>query len=1138
MKRMFPHLVDRYLFAKYIAFLSFFLLFCCEIIAQSYIQERRREANDCELPFNVRCESLNWLSEFHRIVSSKDSSLFYAQLYYEEASSGSDNFHKVSALLRLGEVLRAIQEPKEALTKYHLAKNQNRLEPSDDREFEILHGIGKCWSMLGNTDSARTYHMMALKLSEELDQAYYRIVGYNSLATNSFNYMPKEDSLNFLDIAHRALAIDPGGDDMALLMLVRVALRVTRYYYFRHRDALIELYALRALNYLEQVKHIRYGYVRIDNYQALAFHFEMLGLDEYAKKCYKRVVEFTPEYAEYEYKAGALYDLGRMYGNDSPTALKLYNWSRALSDSIGDRRHYVLALNNIGTLYRAEGNQEKALALYNEADSIIRQCLEDGCIQVGGRGVRTFRSPAYNAALIYLNLEKYELARANFFWAWYAARRWGKPLDRAIALSKIAFFYEKLGNLDSASYYYMLQTEAIDSMPSIQKQMGMVLALHENQAFFQLRNNNPEYVLKIYYPVFLKFGERGKRYDKIGLRGASIMHKTFKLLNRHRESLEMLELYHDIQDSLMREENQVATLRFDLKQKTLQDSLANVQQQAATKLEYQQQLSQRNYLLFGGLSLSLLAILYIRNRQKLRRQQIEAEAHRLAELDAVKSRLYTNITHEFRTPLTVIQGMNEKVAEQPERFLGSGVRLIRRNTRRLLYLVNQLLDLSKLESGHLQLHSQPVDIGPFLAYLVESFQSYAETQQIELQYLSALEDLIVELDPDRLTDITSNLISNAIKFTPVGGQIQVETLREGSQLLLRVTDTGQGIAEEELPYVFDRFYQADSSDTRVGEGTGVGLALTQELVLLMGGKIAVDSQLGKGSVFTVLLPLNLMRDATAVTALTSQLPLIEPAEIIESHLITEEDAPHILIVEDNADVAQYLHSCLEGDYQVTWARDGQQGIDQTLDLVPDLVISDVMMPRKDGFELCYALKHDSRTSHIPVILLTAKADTDSKLTGLRQGADAYLTKPFDETELRLRIENLLAFRRNLQAYFRGDELKDHLPIELEQEDAFITQFRHVVLTNLDAPKLDVKTMIKALNMSRTPLHNKIKALTGMSTTAFIRHIKLQKASELLLAHEYNVSEVAYATGFPSLNYFSKKFKELYGLSPSEWRQRK
>ena len=426
------------------------------------------------------------------------------------------------------------------------------------------------------------------------------------------------------------------------------------------------------------------------------------------------------------------------------------------------------------------------------------------------------------------------------------------------------------------------------------------------------------------------------------------------------------------------------------------------------------------YLLLTG------AMLYGLYRFLLNRQLEQAEARRLKELDQVKTRLYTNITHEFRTPLTVIQGMAEKVVEKPDKWLHRGIAMIKRNNQKLLRLVNQMLDLSKLESGKLELQLIQADVIPFLYYLVESFQSYAEAQGVDLQLLPEVEKLEMDYDPDRLTDIVSNLLSNAIKFTPEGGHVYISILRNNGSLVLIVKDTGSGIASDALSHIFDRFYQADDSTTRQGEGTGIGLALTHELVQLMGGNIDASSTPGSGSTFTVVLPIK--KEASIHEQVFEGAAAIKTWEVARQGEVTrladqvvKEELPHILLIEDNADVVSYLVSCLETEYRISIAHDGEEGIQKALERVPDIIISDVMMPHKDGFEVCYALKNDIRTSHIPIILLTAKADIASRLTGLRRGADAYLTKPFNEEELLIRIENLLEIRKQLQQRYTSHD---------------------------------------------------------------------------------------------------------------------
>ena len=367
------------------------------------------------------------------------------------------------------------------------------------------------------------------------------------------------------------------------------------------------------------------------------------------------------------------------------------------------------------------------------------------------------------------------------------------------------------------------------------------------------------------------------------------------------------------------------------------------------------------------------------------------------ELDELKTRLFANITHEFRTPLTVIIGMIDKLVSAPDQWLTKGADMIRRNGHNLLRLVNQLLDLSKLEAGKLPLHLVQADVIEYLHYLVESFHSFAEIKDIRLHFLADEEALMMDYDPDNLLKIVSNLLSNAIKFTDKGGDVYMSVRSEGillpntdkPALLIKVKDTGIGIPEDKLPYIFDRFYQAKPNSNEQSkplnwaspaEGTGIGLSLTRELVKLMGGMIKVNSTLGKGTTFTVYLPIQ--REAQIVDRMEKNrfqekmYEFTHPSEketaAINISFAPNEARPTALIVEDNADISKYLAACLEGDYQLEMAANGQEGIDRALSMAPDIIISDVMMPQKDGYELCYTLKNDIRTSHIPLYCLPQK----------------------------------------------------------------------------------------------------------------------------------------------------------------------
>jgi signal transduction histidine kinase/ligand-binding sensor domain-containing protein/DNA-binding response OmpR family regulator len=550
---------------------------------------------------------------------------------------------------------------------------------------------------------------------------------------------------------------------------------------------------------------------------------------------------------------------------------------------------------------------------------------------------------------------------------------------------------------------------------------------------------------------------------------------------------------------------------------------------------------------------------------KMELEMEHREAERLKELDAAKTRLYTNITHEFRTPLTVISGMAEQIREHPAETLGAGVDMIKRNSQYLLRLVNQMLDLRKLEVGKMPVDMVNGDVLPFLRYLLESFHSLANSKNIQLHFETELQLLEMDFDADKLQKIVSNLLSNALKFTPVGGKVTLfaglrneergmishvgsTPITHPSFFVLTISDTGIGTPPEKLPFIFDHFYQVDDTHSRPGEGTGIGLALTKELVNLMGGTIEVESTPGAGSVFTVMLPLTQhaekrqpafegeMHEAAVLpmaTNGTDSTP-VEPTS----------QRPTVLLIEDNTDVVSYLKTCLQENYNLRAAPNGRLGLAQALETIPDLILSDVMMPEMDGYELCKTLKNDVRTSHIPVILLTAKADVDSRLEGLDCGADAYLPKPFEPRELSLRIRKLLELRQKMQAHYIALATGQPMypagisPQTIEtKEGAFVQKIRDIIEQHLDNTQFSTEELGKQTAMSRSQLHRKLTALTGLSPNHFIRHIRLKNAQRRLLETEETIAEIAYAMGFSDPGYFTRVFKQEFGMAPGEWRGR-
>lgn len=555
------------------------------------------------------------------------------------------------------------------------------------------------------------------------------------------------------------------------------------------------------------------------------------------------------------------------------------------------------------------------------------------------------------------------------------------------------------------------------------------------------------------------------------------------------------------------------------------------------------------YLKAWFIALLLLAVagsIFRLNRFNLKRQLERQEAKQLKELDRVKTHFFTNITHEFRTPLTVIMGMAERISgHDTER------RLIARNSNNLLRLVNQLLDLVKMESGNLPLELKQGDIIAFLQYVSESFQAQATRKNIKLAVAHAQQPVIMDFDEKALQQILYNLLSNAVKFTPVGGGITLRTQALPPEapewFSIEVADDGIGISQHQLPHIFNRFFQADSSSTRGREGTGIGLSLAKDLVTLMGGSITAKSQLGAGTRFTVQLPLRRNAGTPKLAlpgAAQSSKPLPAPTSLTEGAAPKPErshEKPLLMIVEDNEDVALYLEQTLAHAYHTLIAPDGQEGVEMALERIPDIVITDVMMPKMDGFELCATLKADERTCHIPIIMLTAKAMEEDRIAGLKTGADAYLMKPFQKEELLVRLDKLTELRRSLQQFYQARwplpaATASHSPISKSTlDEQFLQKISQIIEEKIGDANLDIDYLCKAGHLSATQLHRKMKALTGDSPIRYIRKLRLHRAKSTLETTKLPVAEVAYQFGFTDPNYFSRVFNKEFGHPPSSIR---
>jgi len=565
--------------------------------------------------------------------------------------------------------------------------------------------------------------------------------------------------------------------------------------------------------------------------------------------------------------------------------------------------------------------------------------------------------------------------------------------------------------------------------------------------------------------------------------------------------------------------------------------------------------------------------------------QLKDQSEKLKEMDQVKSRFFANISHEFRTPLTLIMGPLEQMLSQSQnQEQEKTVNVMLRNSQRLLTLINQLLDLSRLNSGKMKLHAGRQDIVPFLRGILSSFELLALQNRLQLEFSSEKETIDLYFDCQKMEQIITNLLINAVKFTPPQGKIRVSVTVTGSGAIenerdispgfveIAIRDTGKGIPQDQLSYIFDRFYQAGGSQQweqdHKGTGTGIGLALTKELVILHYGKIDVHSRTGEksGTEFIIQFPLGNehLKPEEIVEVPPSPSNLKKSGEIPGFYLVKEDENESgtvskkrkrkkqnatdiepetreqdetdvILVVEDNADVRKFIKDPLESCYTVVEAVDGAQGIKMAKEIMPDLVISDIMMPSADGYELCRALKKDIATSHIPIILLTAKASEESVIQGLETGADDYITKPFNANVLAARVKNLIDLRRQLQLKIQRQKML--LPSEISassMDETFLKEFQEVIEKNLSDPDFNVEELSRKLYMGRSTLHKKIRALTGETPNQFIQSYRLERAAQLLKANFGNITEVAFEVGFSSTAYFTKCFKEKFHQLPSSF----
>lgn len=820
--------------------------------------------------------------------------------------------------------------------------------------------------------------------------------------------------------------------------------------------------------------------------------------------------------------------LGNIYSDQHQFEEALNYYQKCIELLDDNDRTKAIATLNIGLIHFRLQNFEQALEYYDRSLQVAEQMEE-----------RLIIAHCYHKmGMVKRNQEDYEDAR----------RYYGLAIDQFKLIndrSMVALLYSNIGNIHFDHQQYRRAIDQYELSLAIQEEINdqvsqcyTLIGLGVAYGYLDEKQKAEAYLLRA-RNLSSTIG-----VDLIQRDAAMRLSEFYANNNNFRKAYDFQVELKQLDDSIFNETkaNQIAELeaKFQNEQKSKEINLLNAENRI-TQLELEKQTNFRNYLIIVALIILILAIAIYKQSQTRARAN-----KKLKELDQLKSQFFTNISHEFRTPLTLIKSpLEQMLSEKGDSEGKDKLELAHRNTLKLLGLINEILDLSKLDAGKLKLQVSKGDINQFASNVIASFGSYADQRKVKFEYHLDSNSKPVPFDAQTLHKVYTNLLSNAFKFTPEGGQVRVHTEMDNEYFRFSVSDTGSGIPAESLSSIFKRFHQLESNKKQGSEGSGIGLALVKELTELHHGSIDVESTMGKGSTFTVTIPVS-ERIYHGIETIPSGLApddiSTESADTGKEnsvrHAIEEDGSkPIVLVVEDHAELRAHIGDTLRDDYQVIEAIDGEDGLNKAVEAIPDLIITDLMMPNKDGIELSKGVRADVRTDHIPMILLTARADQDSKLEGLRTGVDDYLTKPFETEELKIRVQNLIAQRNRLRERFSSTiKLAPANVSIVPPDEVFIKKAMAIVEENMANVDFTVEQFQREIGMSRMQLHRKLKALTNHSTSGFIRMLRLQHAAELLTVNGIQVAEAAYRSGFSSLSYFTQCFKEKFGVNPSKYHE--
>ena len=848
-------------------------------------------------------------------------------------------------------------------------------------------------------------------------------------------------------------------------------------------------------------------------------------------------------------------------------ALQTHTNCLRLSRAIGDTLEWIQSLNQIGTDYRWMGAPDIAQEYHSVALSLCNECHDANYYTKKNRAMSL-----NGMGNIYLVTGNYDLADSLLKLALKEEQQLNSPLGMAINYANLGSVYESRGQKSKAwayyrkSMYYNRKINNIIGLSICHTKFGSLYekegkhdqAMQEYRTAYELIKNSPNQLFTIPPLVAMaKANIRDAQWPD-ALRNMSMVREISQKTHSHQHLADIYHLYYeyykrrgDDHNALLyleKADAQHDSLAQMAEVKRIQSSSNNIdnkrqiKKMSETQEALQQERSTRRvgFTIFAILIEILLAtVVILLYSQKLRKQTMRG----MQQVAEMRQRFSTNITHEFRTPLTVIIGLTQDLQNDPHtpNSAKSKAKIIERQGNALLTLINQLLNISKIQSSADNADWRHGNVTMYIGMIAETFQNMAERKGLRFQYVK-LDNIEMDFVPDYITKILNNLLSNALKFTPAPGTITLTIRRDNDNLIIRVSDTGQGIPHASIPNIFQPFFQAESDIKELG--SGIGLSLVKHIVDALKGTITVKSAVGKGSTFRVCLPIHndctlSPEDQPVFTSLQQETDGDAPADTTNN-----DNRPRLLIIEDNNDIASYIGSIFADHYDLSYATDGKEGLRKALESVPDLIITDWMMQGIDGVELCHQVRANTIINHIPIIMVTAKISPEERLEGIKAGADAYLVKPFNSEELRTCVSNLLQGRQRLLKRFSETygEIKDKNVEASSPQATANLKFLHKVTDAIylligKHKDVNVTTLASTMCMSNSQFYRKMVAVTGMTPTSFIQRARIKKAQNLIDSKPgISLADVADQCGFEAYPNFVRSFKNVCGVTPTDYKR--